>query len=878
MKNQPKFQNQQHKQPRNPGGGEKQSDNPQLKDDEDGTGAFMAFSKNDLFKTLPIEERALEILYAIEKNNTTIIVGETGSGKSTKLPQLLYQAGYTQSKHTPTPDNQNSSLQPLNQATHNTTPNRKNQMIGLTLPKRVSVLNIASRLALNMNSPLGDLVGYSIRFDARYSEEHTKIKVLTDGMLLREMLIDPLLSSYSVLMIDDCHERSVYTDLILGLLKKIRRKRPNDLKIIISSATIEAQLFWRYFQEPPLFKAQVVEIEGRQYPVEILYLEHPCKDYVAQAVQTALTIHIKEELNSGDVLVFLTGQEEINQFIEQFNQIAQEKKISHSVYCLPCYANLPIEKQMKIFEPTPINKRKIVVATNIAETSITIENIVYVIDSCFVKIKHYDPHTNMDSLVIIPASKSACDQRAGRSGRVCPGKCFRLCTKEDYENNLPSQMKPEIQRTDTTQVVLQMKALGIRNLLSFDYLSPPSKENFIRALEVLYSLGALDDQAQLTQDIGLKLVEMPVDPRMAACILNSNREEWKITEEILSICALLSVQNLFLSVKDPYTIQKAKKKCGVIEGDHITLLNIFNTYNAKKSEGEKKGFCRECMVNEKSIKKAMQIKQQLKQYLRGLGIKQYKSDDYDDPEAILKCLITGYFANVAQRQTDGTYRNVRSMSDVLVIHPSSVLSNIRPKWILYHEIVVTSKKFMREVSEIKVEWLTELAPHFYVDKRKQIMEEQHKKETIRNLEHDWNKKDGPNGQQKELNDKLNDQSIAKQIQKQNNRFRKGMNFSAIDQESQAATNKLAIVQKSIKQYQDPINSMSIEEVNESHIFIHKEVDQIAGSDDKNISNSFKFKRQKISENQSGNVKSKQSGEVKQSKKPTVGLSFQDEEY
>jgi len=327
-----------------------------------------------------------------------------------------------------------------------------------------------------------------------------------------------------------------------------------------------------------------------------------------------------------------------------------------------------------------------------------------------------------------------------------PGKCFRLCTKEDYED-LPEQTMPEIQRSDTSMLILQLKALGIRNIIGFDFLSPPTKENFIRSLELLYSLGAIDDAGQLTQDIGLKLVELPIDSRMAAAILNSSknlnalnssdRSEWKVTEEVLSIAALLSVQNLFNSVRDPVRLATQKKKYGVIEGDHITLLNILNTFEGKKTDGEKKGLCKELYLNEKSLLKAIKVKAQLKGYLKQLGVNINKSDDYDDPEAILKALITGFFANVAQRQVDGTYRNVRSpLDEQLVIHPSSVLANIKPKWVMYNEIVVTAKKYMRDVSSIQVDWLLELAPHFYIDKRKQLIESHHRKEAIRNLDHD----------------------------------------------------------------------------------------------------------------------------------------------
>ena len=338
-----------------------------------------------------------------------------------------------------------------------------------------------------------------MRFD-RLAGSQTEIKVLTDGMLVQEMLSDPLLSEYSVLIIDDCHDRSMYTDLILGLLKKIRRKR-GDLKIVISSATIETNLYFNFFNELPKFPASVVHVQGRCFPVELYYLESPTKDYVQQAVQTAVQIHAQEQdPNSGNVLVFLTGQDEINAFCRLFEQtVAGHHDLTpfqkQSIFCQACYASLPMAEQVKIFEPAPFNTRKVIVSTNIAETSITIEGIVFVIDSCFTKAKYFNPTLHMEQLMVVPASKASCSQRAGRSGRVKPGKCYRLCTKDYFENCLPDAMVPEIQRTDPTQLILQLKGLGVRNILEFDYLSGPTRESFMQGLELLYNLGALDDQA-----------------------------------------------------------------------------------------------------------------------------------------------------------------------------------------------------------------------------------------------------------------------------------------------------------------------------------------------------------------------------------------------
>lgn len=295
-------------------------------------------------------------------------MGETGSGKTTKIPQYLYEAGYTFTGK-----------------------------IALTLPKRISVLNISHRLAFNMNSVLGQEVGYSISFEANYSQ-NTLIKVMTDGMLVREMLLDPLLSAYSVIMVDDCHERSMYTDLLLGLLKKVWKKRP-ELKVIVSSATLDAEKFKEFFQNGG-YKAEIIQIQGRMYPVELCYLKQPCKNYVQKAAETMCLIHKTQPIN-GDILVFLTGVEEIELFLKLFYELQANNTINKDIYAVPLYSGLGISKQMEVFKPTPYNTRKVIVSTNVAETSITIENISYVIDCCFVKMKFYDSVTGIFTVIYI---------------------------------------------------------------------------------------------------------------------------------------------------------------------------------------------------------------------------------------------------------------------------------------------------------------------------------------------------------------------------------------------------------------------------------------------------------------------------------------------
>ncbi|KAK8465865.1 hypothetical protein PHAVU_009G193400 [Phaseolus vulgaris] len=488
-------------------------------------------------KKLPMYRYRDELLQAINDHQVLVIVGETGSGKTTQIPQYLHDVGYT-----------------------------KRGMIACTQPRRVAAMSVAARVSQEMGVKLGHEVGYSIRFEDCTSEK-TILKYMTDGMLLREFLGEPDLASYSVVMVDEAHERTLSTDILFGLVKDIARFRP-DLKLLISSATLDAEKFSDYFDSAPIFR-----IPGRRYPVEINYTKAPEADYLDAAIVTSLQIHVTQP--PGDILVFFTGQEEI----ETAEEILKHRtrglgtKIAELIIC-PIYANLPTELQAKIFEPTPEGARKVVLATNIAETSLTIDGIKYVIDPGFCKMKSYNPRTGMESLLVTPISKASANQRAGRSGRTGPGKCFRLYTAYNFHNDLEENTVPEIQRTNLANVVLTLKSLGIHDLLNFDFMDPPPAEALLKALELLFALSALNKLGELTK-VGRRMAEFPLDPMLSKMIVAS--ENFKCSDDIISIAAMLSVGNsIFYRPKDKQVhADNARMNfhTGNV-GDHIALLKL----------------------------------------------------------------------------------------------------------------------------------------------------------------------------------------------------------------------------------------------------------------------------------------------------------------
>lgn len=625
-------------------------------------------------KKLPVYAYRDEFLAAVRSNKVLIVVGETGSGKTTQIPQYLHEAGWS-----------------------------KLGKIGCTQPRRVAAMSVAARVATEMNVKLGQEVGYSIRFEDCTSDT-TILKYMTDGMLLREFLAEPDLRGYSVMMIDEAHERTLHTDVLFGLVKDISRYRGDDFRLVISSATLDAEKFSAYFDDASIFM-----IPGRMFPVEILYTKTPEADYLDAAIVSILQIHVTQDV-PGDILVFLTGQEEIETAVEILNNRVSGlgSRIRELSIC-PIYSNLPSDMQAKIFESAPPGGRKVVIGTNIAETSLTIDGICYVIDIGFCKQKSYNPKTGMESLIVTPISKAAANQRAGRAGRTRPGKCFRLYTAWSFHHELEESTVPEIQRTNMGNVVLMLKSLGIHDLLNFDFMDKPPPETLIRALEQLYALGALNDRGELTK-LGRRMAEFPLDPMMSKVLIASER--YGCSTEVLTIVSMMSVgTSIFYRPKDR-AVHADNAKLNFARGgggDHLALLRCYNEW---ENSGFSTQWCYENYLQVRNLNKARDVREQLDGLCERVEVE--KLSNPHDTDAICKAMASGYFYNVAKLSQNGEYRTIKTAHTVFV-HPSSVIAKDPdpPKWVVYHELAFTTKEYMRTVAPIQAEWLLEIAPHYY---------------------------------------------------------------------------------------------------------------------------------------------------------------------
>jgi pre-mRNA-splicing factor ATP-dependent RNA helicase DHX15/PRP43 len=636
-------------------------------------------------KNLPAWEARKDFLKLIKKNQAVVLVGETGSGKTTQLPQFLLEAGY--------------HIQ-----------DGQNRGIACTQPRRVAAMSVAQRVADELDVELASYVGYLIRFEDKTSPD-TILKFLTDGMLLREAMSDPLLDKYSVVILDEAHERTLATDVLFGLLKEVMKRRPT-LKVVVMSATMDAQKMQGYFDGAPL-----LNIPGRTHPVEIFYTAEPERDYLEAAIRTVVQIHNSEP--PGDVLMFLTGEEEIENACRALRKEAMRYPDSGEIMAVPLYSSLPPLSQQKIFEKPPAPKyqggpsgRKVVVATNIAETSITIDGIVYVVDPGFSKQKVYNPRIRVESLLVSPVSKASASQRAGRAGRTQPGKCFRLYTEKAFKTELTEQTYPEILRSNLGTVVLTLKKLGIDDLVHFDFLDPPAPETLMRALEMLNFLGLLNDDGDIT-DIGDQSSEFPLDPQLAKMLIESPKH--RCSNEILSIAAMLSVPMIFVRPREASReADEAKQRFAHLDGDHLTLLNTFHAYKQFSGEGlDPAQFCYDNYVNARSLRSAENVREQLKRTMERIQL-QMVSTDFNDKDYypnIRKCLVSGFFMQVAHLEKSGHYLTIKD-NQVVAMHPSTCITH-KPEWILYNEFVLTSKNFVRTVTQVRGEWLVELAPGYY---------------------------------------------------------------------------------------------------------------------------------------------------------------------
>lgn len=619
-------------------------------------------------ESLPVYRFRSELIKAVQENQLLIVVGDTGSGKTTQLTQYLAEAGFA-----------------------------NNGIIGCTQPRRVAAMSVAKRVSEEVGCQLGQEVGYTIRFEDCTSPA-TKIKYMTDGMLQREILMDPDLKRYSVIMLDEAHERTIATDVLFALLKKTLKRRP-DLKVIVTSATLDADKFSAYFNECPIFS-----IPGRTFPVEIMYSREPESDYLDAALVTVMTIHLTEP--PGDILLFLTGQEEIDTSCEiLFERMKALGPSVPELIILPVYSALPSEMQSRIFDPAPPGSRKVVIATNIAETSITIDHIYYVIDPGFVKQNAYDPKLGMDSLVVTPISQAQAKQRSGRAGRTGPGKCFRLYTEAAFQSEMLPTSIPEIQRQNLSLTILMLKAMGINDLLHFDFMDPPPTNTMLTALEELYALSALDDEGLLTR-LGRKMADFPMEPGLAKVLIAA--VDLGCSDEILSIVAMLSMPTVFYRPKEKQTQADQKKaKFHDPHGDHLTLLNVYNGWKQNKFANP---WCFENFIQARSMRRAKDVRDQLVKIME-----RYKHPIVScgrNTQKVRQALCAGFFRNSARKDPQEGYKTLIEGTPVY-LHPSSALFGKQAEWVIYHTLVLTSKEYMHCTSSIEPKWLVEAAPTFF---------------------------------------------------------------------------------------------------------------------------------------------------------------------
>lgn len=614
-----------------------------------------------------------DLLRVIRENQVVIVVGETGSGKTTQLTQYLYEEGYGE-----------------------------RGMVGCTQPRRVAAMSVAKRVSEEMEVPLGSTVGYAIRFEDCTSKD-TVIKYMTDGVLLRESMNDSQLEKYSCIIMDEAHERALNTDILLGLFKKILQAR-RDIKLIVTSATMNSKRFSDFFGGAPEFF-----IPGRTFPVDIMFHKSAVEDYVDSAVHQVLSIHVSMDV--GDILVFMTGQEDIEVTCELIQKRLDALNDPPKLSILPIYSQMPADLQAKIFDRAPPGVRKCIVATNIAETSLTVDGIKYVVDAGFSKLKVYNPKIGMDTLQITPISQANASQRAGRAGRTGPGKAFHLFTEKSFKEELYLQTIPEIQRTNLSNTVLMLKSLGVKDLLDFDFMDPPPQDTITTSMFDLWALGALDNLGDLT-NLGRKMSAFPMEPSLSKLLITS--VEYGCSEEMITIVSMLSVPNVFYRPKERQEEADAQReKFWVHESDHLTYLQVYSAWKANRYSD---GWCTKHFLHGKSLRRAKEIREQLVDIMAMQKMELMSCGT--DWDVVRKCICSGYYHQAAKYKGSGEYINLRT-SVAVQLHPtSSLYASHPPDYIVYHELILTAKVYVSTVTAVDPHWLADLGGVFYSVKEK----------------------------------------------------------------------------------------------------------------------------------------------------------------
>ncbi|KAK7522674.1 ATP-dependent RNA helicase DHX8 [Phyllosticta citriasiana] len=653
-------------------------------------------------QALPIWRQQDAIRDALrDTRDVLILAGETGSGKSTQVPQFLLGEPWLGAK----------------------------QQIAITQPRRVAAISLARRVAEEMGSTLGNasprsVVGYSVRFDVSVAPA-TRVKYLTEGMLLQELLRDPWLRAYGCVAVDEVHERSVNVDLILGFLRRIvcgewREKRGGRrLKVVVMSATADTERLVKFFDEgfqehhPSI---STCHIEGRMYPVQVRYLPEATTDIIESSLKTIFEVHVKEPL-PGDILVFLTGQDTIEALEKLVNEYAASMSPElPKIQTLPLFAALPQLLQQRVFQPAPPRTRKVILSTNIAETSVTVPGVRHVVDCGKSKVKQFRAALNLDSLLVKPISQSAAIQRKGRAGREAPGTCYRLYTEAAFAT-LQKDTTPEILRCDLSAALLTMKARGVRDVLNFPFLDAPPRESLEKALLLLYMLGALGDDGEISA-VGRQMAQLPLTPTLARCLVEAATEERSCVDDMIDIVAALSVENVFLNLSTEEQREEAelaRRDLFRREGDHLTLLATVQAYAAERAD--RKAWCERRGVNHRAMQNVMDVRKQLRTLCTTLKLlspsptnpspnppSNNTPSSEDHTTNILHALLTGFAPNTARLVPDGTYRTL--IGNVTVaIHPSSALFGRKTEAIVFSEFVFTNKSYARSVSAVRLGWV-----------------------------------------------------------------------------------------------------------------------------------------------------------------------------
>ena len=621
------------------------------------------------YKKLPVYEQKQRILDTLKDNQVIVVQSPTGSGKTTQIPVILYEAGYAQSG-----------------------------TIAVTQPRRIAALSVSEFISKQLNTTYPGLVGYKMRFEDK-TDATTKIKIMTDGILLQEMKLDPWLSKYSVIMVDEAHERSLNIDFVLGLLKRVLAER-KDFRVIVSSATMNAEAFSAYFDGCP-----IVTIDTITYPVTIVY-DTPSipASTISEAATDALLTKICNTVDRilannepGGILIFLPGEKIIKDCLWKLDH----SPFSRKIHTLPLYGRLAKEEQEKVFDPAPFGKKKVIISTNIAETSVTISDITTVIDAGLAKLNFYNPRTFTSSLNETAISKASCNQRKGRAGRTQPGICYRLYSRKDYDTRTMYTTE-EIYRTDLSEVVLRMAELGITDFQNFDFISPPGIEGIIGAVDTLNMLKALDSDNTLSS-IGKLMVEFPLEPRISRIIIEAIMKYPNVLEEALIAAAFLSANSPFLLPQgEEMEARKAHHNFRDMQGDFVSYLNIFKGYT---SSPDKEKFCKKNYLDDRVMAEIENINVQLKDIVSKMNIPIMGGGNKGD---YLCCIASGMIQFVCIRTGKNTYRSLTA--DKICIHPGSVLFRQDPLFIVAGEIVRTSRMYAMSVSPLTKSLLHQISP------------------------------------------------------------------------------------------------------------------------------------------------------------------------